>query len=141
MHFTLVDRVLEATDRSAVSLKQVSRAEEYLQDHFPTFPVLPGVMMLEAMIQTARIVTDRLDEATPMVLGQVRTLRYNRFVTPGASIRTEVTMMGEPGECGEIQFKGRVHLLEPGAPAEGEIAAAGRFVMRPVRIAAQSIPC
>ena len=48
MHFTLIDRVLERTDDRLVAIKLVSAAEEYLQDHFPTFPVLPGVLMIEA---------------------------------------------------------------------------------------------
>jgi len=54
MHFDLVDRVLELAPDRIVTLKQVSAAEEYLQDHFPSFPVLPGVMMLEALVQAAR---------------------------------------------------------------------------------------
>ena len=54
MHFDLVDRVMELTPERIVTLKQVSMAEEYLQDHFATFPVLPGVMMLEAMVQAGR---------------------------------------------------------------------------------------
>ena len=42
MHFTLVDQFLELTDTSAIAVKNVTAAEEYLQDHFPGFPVRPG---------------------------------------------------------------------------------------------------
>ncbi len=53
MKFNLVDQVLEKSKDHIVTVKQVSQAEEYLADHFPTFPILPGVMMLEAMVQAA----------------------------------------------------------------------------------------
>ena len=53
MKFNLVDQILEREENRIVTIKQVSQAEEYLADHFPTFPILPGVMMLEAMVQAA----------------------------------------------------------------------------------------
>src|SRR5678809_98913 len=71
MHFDLVDRVLELTPERIVTLKQVSMAEEYLQDHFATFPVLPGVMMLEAMVQAGRRPAGD-PGPVPLVLGRVR---------------------------------------------------------------------
>ena len=58
MHFRLIDRVIERQASRLVAVKQVSLSEEYLQDHFPTFPVLPGVLMLEAMTQAARELAD-----------------------------------------------------------------------------------
>ena len=48
MKFNLIDRIEQISDERIVAVKYVSLAEEYLADHFPTFPVLPGVMMLEA---------------------------------------------------------------------------------------------
>ena len=53
MKFNLIDKIEHLTDERIVGVKQVSLAEEYLADHFPTFAVLPGVMMLEAMTQAA----------------------------------------------------------------------------------------
>ena len=55
MKFNLVDQVLEKSKDHIVTVKQVSQAEEYLADHFPTFPILPGVMMLEAMVHRFHI--------------------------------------------------------------------------------------
>ncbi|MFQ5805392.1 MAG: beta-hydroxyacyl-ACP dehydratase, partial [Phycisphaerae bacterium] len=65
MKFVLVDRISELeTGRRIVAHKALSLAEEYLGDHFPTFPVLPGVLMLEAMVQaSAWLVREALDFA------------------------------------------------------------------------------
>ena len=54
MRFILVDRISELeAGRRIVAHKALSLAEEYLADHFPKFPVLPGVLMLEAMVQAS----------------------------------------------------------------------------------------
>lgn len=134
MHFDLVDRVLEQSPDRIVTLKQVSAAEEYLQDHFPTFPVLPGVLMLEAMVQAARRLCDARGRSR-MVLGQVRALKYGRFVKPGCALRVEVTLHKDH-EDGTTEFKGEGVLIEPGAADAPPTAVSGRFVLRPVRVPA-----
>jgi 3-hydroxyacyl-[acyl-carrier-protein] dehydratase len=136
MHFCLVDRILERTDDRVVTIKLVSNAEEYLQDHFPGFPVLPGVMMLEAMVQAGRALVDPDDAANPpLVLGGVKALKYGRFVKPGATIRVTVVKQKHL-EGGAVDLKGEVHLIEPGVEACGElpVACSGRFVLRPARV-------
>ena len=65
MKFNLIDKVESITDEKIVAVKYVSLAEEYLADHFPTFPVLPGVMMLEALTQAAGWLLHRRDEVSP----------------------------------------------------------------------------
>jgi len=138
MHFNLIDRILERSDSRIVTLKQVTAAEEYLQDHFATFPVLPGVMMLEAMVQAARALAESRDPAAPpLVLGKVRALKYGRFVKPGAALRVEVTLAKAEGET--LDFRGEATVLEPGAPADqAPTAVSGRFTLRPVRLAPQN---
>jgi len=131
MHFDLVDRVLEQSPDHIVTLKHISAAEEYLQDHFPTFPVLPGVMMLEAMVQAARrLAGDHADR--PLVLGLVRALKYGQFVRPGSSLRVQISR-GKTADDGSIDFKGEALLIEPGATGEHPTAVSGRFSLRPVR--------
>ena len=130
MRFELIDRVLESGDDRLVAVKAVTAAEEYLQDHFPSFPVLPGVMMLEAMVQAARAQIERSGEpvgTVPLVLGRVRGLKYGRFVPPGSVIR--VVVERTKSEEGTFGFTGSVVLTGP----EEAVAASGRFELRAAR--------
>ena len=135
MHFNLVDRIIERSDTQIVTLKHVSSAEEYLQDHFPGFPVLPGVMMLEAMTQAARSLIDPEDKASaPWVLTQAKALKYGAFVRPGATIRITMTRHAD-NEDGSIDFKGDVRLIEPDAQTSNKadnlpVACSGRITLR-----------
>jgi 3-hydroxyacyl-[acyl-carrier-protein] dehydratase len=92
--FNLVDRIEHLSDERIVGVKYVSLAEEYLADHFPTFPVLPGVMMLEALTQAAGwLLHHRTDFRCSMaVLKEARNVRYGTFVAPGGSLRVEVEL-------------------------------------------------
>jgi len=139
MHFNLIDRVLERTDTQIITLKHVSSAEEYLQDHFPSFPVLPGVMMIEAMTQAGRLFLDPDNTAElPWVLTQARALKYGAFVRPGASIRVTMTKHKE-NDDGSIDFKGDVRLIEPGTnPETLPVACSGRLTLRPLNIPAHA---
>jgi 3-hydroxymyristoyl/3-hydroxydecanoyl-(acyl carrier protein) dehydratase len=130
MHFDLVDRVVERSDDRIVTIKHVSMAEEYLQDHFPTFPVLPGVMMLEAMVQAARTLLGERPEGR-FVLSKVRALKYGTFMPPGSTLRVEVTLGGRL-EDGSFDFRGEAKKLGS-SPGEGLCdltAVSGRFSLR-----------
>jgi len=72
--------------------KHVSMAEEYLADHFPGFPVLPGVMMLEALTQAAAwlMYVESNFAKSMAVLKEVRNLRYGNFVAPGNVLTLDV---------------------------------------------------
>ncbi|MEM1331142.1 MAG: 3-hydroxyacyl-ACP dehydratase FabZ family protein [Planctomycetota bacterium] len=132
MHFALIDRVLELEPERLVAIKQVSASEEYLLDHFPGFPVLPGVMMIEAMVQAARELLGTDDPASArFVLGSVRALKYGSFVAPGDTLRVEVTRHGQPGTTGAIEFKGKGTSV-PGDGSPEATAVSGRFVLRPI---------
>lgn len=117
MRFQLLDGILEQQVDRVVAVKNVSRAEEYLSDHFPDFAVLPGVMMLETMVQAGR----RLVDAEPpgrWVLAEVRNLRYGHFVQPGQTLRVEVRVRQRQVESLELEGEGRV---------EDKVAVTGRF--------------
>jgi 3-hydroxyacyl-[acyl-carrier-protein] dehydratase len=134
MKFELIDAILEQTPQRIVAVKQVSLAEEYLADHFPSFPVLPGVLMVEAMVQAARaMLADRGDAR--LVLGEVRALKYGSMVRPGETLEVEVSLADETPD-GQYACKGvgRVRRTAAGEdPGAGETACSGRFTMRPVR--------
>lgn len=134
MHFTLLDRILELSPQRIVTIKHVSNAEEYLQDHFPTFPVLPGVMMLECLVQAARHLAVTQHGADPrLVLGQVRALKYGYFVAPGSSLRIEVDLHKQL-EGGQFEFKALGLLVDPQrSPEDRPTAVSGRILLRPVK--------
>ena len=96
MRFVLIDRILEIkTGQSLVALKNLSLAEEYLADHFPGFPVMPGVLMLEALTQAgAWLIREHEDFAHSIVLlKQARTIKYGSFVEPGRQLQIRVEMV------------------------------------------------
>jgi len=140
MRFDLVDAVLEQTSDSIVTIKHVSSAEEYLQDHFAGFPVLPGVLMLEAMVQAGRALAeqDRDTGAPPLVLGQVRGLKYGRFVPPGCSLIVRASR-GVEGEDGSIEIKATAEVREPDGTMSGQKAASGRLTLRPPRLGTAAV--
>jgi 3-hydroxyacyl-[acyl-carrier-protein] dehydratase len=93
--FNLIDKIEQLTEERIVGVKYVSLAEEYLADHFPTFPVLPGVMMLEAAVQAAGwLLHHRTQFGRSMaVLKEARNVKYGHFVAPGNFLRMEVDFM------------------------------------------------
>jgi 3-hydroxyacyl-[acyl-carrier-protein] dehydratase len=109
--FVLVDHLISLEPgKRIVMAKNVSMAEEYLADHFPGFPVLPGVLMLEAAIQTAAwLVRSGSDFAHSLVvLREVRGVRYGTFVSPGQTL----TITADAVEIGparsDFKIKGTV---------------------------------
>ena len=94
MKFNLVDRIEHLSDERIVAVKYVSLAEEYLADHFPTFPVLPGVMMLEALTQSAAWLLHRRSDfrCSMAVLKEARNVKYGTFVAPGGALKVDVEL-------------------------------------------------
>ncbi len=132
MTFAFLDDILEQTADRIVAVKRVDPAEDYLADHFPTFPVMPGVLMVETMVQAARrMLASRGDSR--LVLGQVKALKFGNFVRPNETLEVEVTLDKDLGDgayaCRGTGVVRRFH-AENNA---GETAVLGRFTMRPIR--------
>ena len=111
MKFVLVDRVTELEPgRRIVAHKALSLAEEYLADHFPRFPVLPGVLMLESMVQTsAWLVRVTYDFAPSLiVLKEARNVTYKSFVAPGQVLTIEAECREMTAEASTFAARGRI---------------------------------
>jgi 3-hydroxyacyl-[acyl-carrier-protein] dehydratase len=94
MKFVLIDKVTAfESGKTLTAIKSVSLAEEYLADHFPIFPVLPGVLLLEGLVESASwLVRQKNNFAQSMVLLEnARNVRYKSFAAPGMQIRYNVT--------------------------------------------------
>ena len=91
--FLLVDRVLELEpDRRVVGLKNVTANEPFFAGHFPGRPVMPGVLIVEALAQTAGVLMGEASGLIPMFMG-IDKARFRRPVTPGDQLRLEVEVL------------------------------------------------
>jgi 3-hydroxyacyl-[acyl-carrier-protein] dehydratase len=111
MKFCLVDRITALQPGESIStIKNVSLAEEYLQDHFPGFAVLPGVMMVEAMVQSCAWlsrVTDDFQFST-LLLKQARAVKFNSFLKPGQTLQVTATLKKNEDATASFQAAGTV---------------------------------
>ena len=111
MKFILVDQLLSHDPgKRMVMAKNVTMAEEYLGDHFPGFPVLPGVMMLEVAVQTAAwLVRQHLNFAHSLiVLKEARGVRYGTFVAPGQTLVMTADAVEISAGRSDFKIKGTV---------------------------------
>jgi len=110
MRFNLVDRLLDFQPGQRIRLvKNLTLAEEYLADHFPTFPVMPGVLMLETLVEAGAWLLRFTDDFrhSVIVLREARNVKYGNFMEPGRSlvVTAEVAEMQEDEP--EVTFKGK----------------------------------
>jgi len=125
MRFELIDRVLHQQPDSLRAIKVLSSAEEYLADHFPDFPVMPGVLMLESLAQAGRrlVVGTEGEPAQPLIVSEVRNLRYGNMVRPGQALMVEVTLRQREEGRWQLQGTGTV---------EQQVVVQGRFTLTPM---------
>jgi 3-hydroxyacyl-[acyl-carrier-protein] dehydratase len=111
MRFSQIDEIIELSDgQSLTAVKCLSLSEAYLQDHFPRCPLMPGVIMLEAMFQASMWLmraTDRFQH--PMVaLRGVRNIRFRELVEPGDALTIETKLNKLDGNRAEFAASGSV---------------------------------
>src|SRR5580700_5951933 len=94
--FLLVDRIVELEPERIVGIKNVTLNEPFFAGHFPDFPVMPGVLIIEAMAQTAGVLVLKTiaDRANKLVLlVAVENARFRRPVVPGDCLRMEMKVL------------------------------------------------
>lgn len=129
MKFVLIDRIRELEPgRRIVASKALSLAEEYLADHFPTFPVLPGVLMLEAMVQASAWLARVSLGFSPafVLLREARNVTYKSFVAPGQVLTIESTVRELDAAQSVFQALGHV---------DGREMVKGRLTLRHLNLA------
>jgi 3-hydroxyacyl-[acyl-carrier-protein] dehydratase len=111
MRFWLLDKIRSFQPDSELSaIKNVTLTEEYLGDHFPEFPVLPGVFMLEAATQAGAWLL-RLSENfahSVISLKEAKNIKYADFVAPGQTLEVTVSMLKKDDRLATFKVDGRV---------------------------------
>lgn len=123
MRFNLVDRILEVEpQRSIRAVKHLTLGEEYLADHFPTFPVMPGVLMLEALVETAAWLLRIRDDFrhSVIVLREAKNVKYGNFMEPGRSMVMTAELVEDDGSLATFKGKGEM---------DGASTVAARFTV------------
>ena len=122
--FLLVDRILAGEKRkNMIGLKNVSMNEPFFQGHFPSDPIMPGVLILEGMAQVGGILAFY---SIPEMVGEkliyfagIDKVRFRRPVSPGDQLIFEMTV---------IKHKGKIWKMAGTAKVEGEVVAEAEFM-------------
>ncbi|MCL4513845.1 MAG: 3-hydroxyacyl-ACP dehydratase FabZ [Candidatus Eremiobacteraeota bacterium] len=107
--FTFVDKILHEEEGKIVGLKCVSFSEAFFSGHFPGKPVMPGVLILEGMLQTAEILIEKkIDKTKIPVLTGFEKIRFKKPVLPGDKIYYEIELLDWDGKTGKIKAEAKV---------------------------------
>lgn len=111
MRFSLIDRIIELEPGNSITtVKNLTMAEEYLAEHFPSFPVMPGVLMIEAITQSSAWlvrVTENFRHSV-VLLKEAKTVKFGQFVTPGKQLIVNCKWVEDDGQNTVIKAKGEL---------------------------------
>jgi len=113
----LVDRIVEMTDKSVIGIKNVTVNEPYFAGHFPGFPVMPGLLIVEAMAQVAGVLVGTVAPHTRgkiMFLASVEQAKFRKPVIPGDQLRIEMKL---------LRLKPTVAKMQGTATVDGQVVA------------------
>lgn len=108
----LVDRILELEETRVVGIKNVTATEPHFQGHFPDFPVMPGVLIVECMAQTAGVlvlsqIPDRKNKV--VLLTTIEEAKFRKPVVPGDQLRVEMTVISKRASVAKMRGEARVN--------------------------------
>ena len=107
----LVDRIVELEAERIVGIKNVTANEPFFSGHFPDFPVMPGVLIVEAMAQTAGVLVLKSveDRASKLVLlVSIEYAKFRKPVVPGDQLRMELTMLKRKASVAKMSGRATV---------------------------------
>lgn len=111
MRFNLVDRILEVEPGRVIrAAKNLTLGEEYLADHFPTFPVMPGVLMLQTLVEAGSWLL-RISEDfrhSVIVLREAKNVKYGTFMEPGRRMLITAELLEQDQVFATFKGKGEV---------------------------------
>jgi 3-hydroxyacyl-[acyl-carrier-protein] dehydratase len=119
--FLLVDKILEVEPgKRAVGIKNVTANEPFFQGHFPDYPVMPGVLLVEAMAQTACVAGLMLEENKGKLgmFAGIDSMKFKRQVVPGDTLKLEAEFLVFKMGMGKVKVRATV---DEQVAAEGEI--------------------
>ena len=122
--FLFLDEVAELKKNEEVTAYYRLRGdEEFLKDHFDGFPVMPGVLQLEALKQASlKLLSEsRSRPIWAYRLSRVEDVRFGQFVRPGSQLKIHVRICGQDGP--RVTCRGRIDLLREMAPAGRSLSA------------------
>src|SRR5262245_48355184 len=100
MRFNLIDRIQTVEPgRRIQAVKNLTLAEEYLADHFPTFPVMPGVLMLQTLVEAGAWLVRLTDDfaQSVIVLREAKNVKYGTFMEPGKQLAVNMELVERQG--------------------------------------------
>jgi beta-hydroxyacyl-ACP dehydratase FabZ len=109
--FLLVDQILELEPERIVGIKNVTANEPFFPGHFPEFPIMPGVLIVEAMAQTAGVlvlksIPDR--ESKLVFLVSIESAKFRKPVVPGDQLRIEMSVIRRKGTVAKMAGRATV---------------------------------
>ena len=110
--FLLVDRIDELEEERIVGIKNVTANEPFFMGHFPEFPVMPGVLIVEAMAQVAGVlVLKSIPERDKklVLLASIEEAKFRRPVVPGDQLRIEMTVLRRKASVAKMSGKATVN--------------------------------
>ena len=111
MRFVLIDRIVEIEPEVRITaVKTLTMAEEYLADHFPNFPVMPGVLMIEAMTQAGAWLVRASENFrhSIVILKEAANVKYGQFFEPGQTMTLHAEIINRNNEETKLKASGTV---------------------------------